>query len=226
MYLTVGGCVLVDRVTRLMYDAELCVHAAGRAATRALLDWSDLSLDACGLRPQPLSLLRGDAPYSMLYGKGAAALSASASSARLSSLARERFTLESVLHDDAQAAATTRDYATSHVLDWWPSSSSTVQAPPGFHMTAAMDPAELAPQTFDSHYAYDASAFTLFYVHSAARNASLLYDSVGAGGVCRATHAALPLFDANTNRVCTRRSLLPAATPTLPTAVPTTGGGP
>ena len=48
------------------------------------------------------------------------------------------------------------------------------------------------------------SSRTCTYVHSALRNSSLVHRALGAGGLCRAHSIAMPLFDANTNRICTR----------------------
>lgn len=78
--------------------------------------------------------------------------------------------------------------------------------PLGFHVTAAMAPEEFAPCVFDSHYAYDPDERALHYVHTALRNGSLLYNTAGAGGLCRQHSAGMPIFDTNTNRICTRES--------------------
>ena len=111
----------------------------------------------------------------------------------------------------------------SHVWDWLDPALS----PPGLHMTAPTDPSELAPVVFDSHYAFDPAAFTLTYVHTALRNASLLHVAAGAGGVCRAPNVRMPLFDTNTNRVCTRMARAAVNdTPTMPVTHPKRGGGP
>jgi hypothetical protein len=232
VYLT-PGCVLVDRVTRLMYDAPLCARvqqggggagakgADGAPLPLLLAGWSALSLDACGLRPQPLSLLKGNAPYSMVYTVGAQPLSTD----WLSNLARSQLTLDSVDATATANAAPSRDQV-SHVLDWW-SPTALLKSPPGFHITAPSDPSELAPLVFDSHYLYDPVTSKLFYAHSVARNASLLYNTLGAAGVCRATNVALPMFDANTNRICTRRSKASDAdTPQMPVQTLKRGGGP
>ena len=213
------GCVLVDRVSGQMYDARLCVHTAGREATQSLTDWSHITA-RCALVPQPLALLQGDVPYSMAYTDGGQPLSAE----WLSNLS-PAFTLETAEAAVRANAAPGRDHV-SQVFDWWPSSSD-VRSPPGFHITAPTDPAELAPLLFDSHYVYDPDTFTAFYVHSAARNGSLLFDTLGAAGVCRAPNVAMPLVDANTNRICTRMSLQAASdTPHMPIDARKTGGGP
>ena len=196
LYITPTGCVLVDRVTTLMYDVRLCLHAAGRGGA-VLFDWADVSLAACGLVPQPLSLLlllrSAPSAYSMTYTDGGRPLGG-----RLSDLAPGVLTLDSIDAAATQNAAPSRDHV-SHVLDWWPDSS--LMGPPGFHVTASTDPSELAPMLFDSHYLYDPAERKAFYAHSVARNGSLLYDTVGAGGVCRAPNVGMPLVDANTNRI-------------------------
>jgi hypothetical protein len=108
------------------------------------------------------------------------------------------------------------DDIVSHVLDWWP---DDMKPPPGYHPTAASDPDELAPMLFDSHLLYDADTHTAHYAHNVARDANLLYDTLGAAGVCRAPNVGMPMFDANTNRVCTRAPL-DVDTPHLPIDVP------
>ena len=106
----------------------------------------------------------------------------------------------------------------SHVLDWWPAEFAA-ETFVGYHPTAASDPAEFAPVLFDSHLLYDDESATVYYAHSVARNASLLYDTMGAAGVCRSINVDMPMFTANTNRVCTRAPLdedsphMPVVTP-------------
>ena len=105
----------------------------------------------------------------------------------------------------------------SHILDWWP--IETIPMPVGYHVTAPMLQNELAPVGFDSHYGYDATSQDIHYVHSGLRNASLLGDYLGAGGLCRSHSIGMPLWNANTNRICTRDSLQ-QDTPHLPVQVP------
>jgi hypothetical protein len=54
-YAAGGACVLVDRKNRIMYDGPQCMKNG------AVIDKN------CELVPQPLSLLQGDMPYSMLW---------------------------------------------------------------------------------------------------------------------------------------------------------------
>ena len=111
-------------------------------------------------------------------------------------------------------AAPVATQVVSGVVDWWPPS---VPPPTGYHVTAPLAPTDaLAPMVFDSHYAYSPSDHTLTYVHSALRNASLVQRALGAAGVCRAHSVGMPLFDANTNRVCTRAPLGEWGAPHLP----------
>jgi hypothetical protein len=111
-----------------------------------------------------------------------------------------------------------RDHV-SHVLDWWP--TGVVDMPPGYHTTASSDFSELAPVLFDSHYMYDSQEHIAHYVHTSARNGSLLFDVAGAAGICRSTSVSMPMFDTNTNRYCTRMSKTAFKdTPTLPIDVP------
>ena len=109
-------------------------------------------------------------------------------------------------------AARVEHQYTSGVVDWWPAS---VPPPVGYHVTAPLADA-VAPMVFDSHYAYSPSDNTLTYVHSALRNATLVSHALGAGGLCRAHSIAMPLFDANTNRICTRAPLGLWGAPHLP----------
>lgn len=101
---------------------------------------------------------------------------------------------------------------------------TTMRAPPGYHPTAASDPEELAPMLFDSHLLYDSATATIHYAHNAARDADLLYDTLGAAGVCRAPTVGMPMFNANTNRVCTRAPL-DVDTPHLPVDQPKVARG-
>lgn len=222
VYLT-PGCVAVDRITGFMYDAKLCIsQAAGSTNAFTVTNWNSLLHSGCALQPQPLSLLIGDAPYSMLFQTGGARLSDD----WLSNLSPQ-LTLDSIDIQSAATASASRDHV-SHVLDWWPSSSSssTITNAPGFHPTAASDPSELAPILYDSHYMYDPITFTCFYVHSAARNASLLFDTMGAAGICRSPQAGMPMFNVNTNRICTRMAFSAANdTPHMPIQQPKSPGG-
>ena len=228
VYMT-PGCIAVDRITGIMYDTRLCIKQAASAtattttSTTTLTSWNSLNSD-CALVPQPLSLLMGDVPYSMLFQTGGTRLSDDWLS-NLSPL----LTIETIDTQAAAATAATRDHV-SHVLDWWPSivnpSMPRIINAPGFHPTAASDPSELAPILYDSHYMYDPSTFTCFYVHSAARNASLLFNTMGAAGICRTPQAGMPMFNANTNRVCTRMALSAKNdTPHMPIQQPKSPGG-
>jgi hypothetical protein len=169
--------------------------------------------DECLLQPspQPLDFLRLVSPAAHLataYTTGAKRLAADG-------------TLQSSAWDARRVAEfngwrSREDVPISQVLDWWP---ERVPMPPGYHVTAtAMD---LAPVTFDSHYAWDKDLRQLHYVHSGLRNASLLRSHLGAGGLCRAHSVGMPLFEANTNRYCTRAPKQHHAdTPHLPVDLP------
>ena len=220
VYLT-PWCMVVDRVRPRVYDGRLCLRAADRDGN-ALLGWADLS-DACALQPQPQDLLGGDAPYPMLFAPGARRLAAD----WLTNLVAPALdTLRAFA--DAEAAPA-RDVV-GGVLDYG-------RAVVGYHVTASALAAgaasgasgaggagdeedELAPKLFDSHYLYDAATRTAYYAHSVARNASLLANTLGAAGLCRAPNVGMPLFDANTNRLCTRRAALAVDAPTMPVASP------
>jgi hypothetical protein len=176
----------------------------GKASTRQL-NSSDL-VEACQLVPQPLSLLDPAVTPSTLYTAGATPLTAEIGLSPL-------FDLEAV----GSPSALQLDHV-SHVLDWWPEEAAPM--PVGYHITAPMLPVELAPVGFDSHYAWDSGSRVIHYVHSGLRNASLLGKYLGAGGLCRAHAVGMPLFDANTNRFCTREPLSNKDTPHLPIELP------
>ena len=186
-----GGCVLVDQIKRRMYDGPLCQMLKEK-------DKHYQNDAACELKPQPLDLLVGDISYSMVYanhndGKRL-------SDDWLSNLSPDILTLQNMQIQPNQIII-------SHVLDWWPSSSTEFKKMmPGFHPTAPSDPTELAPMVFDSHMLYDPDTTTVHYTHNAARDADLLYDTMGAAGVCRLPNMDMPMFNANTNRICTRAS--------------------
>ena len=188
------GCVVVDRAARRFFDGPLCAYLAG--AGTQLTQWTQLT-DACALTPFE-TVVGGLPPYAMLFGADGARLSPD----WLASLA-PTFTLDVVARTAAAQRVPSQDRV-SHVLDWWPADDEAL-AVLGLHVTASAHVAdEFAPILFDSHFAFDASAAKAFYVHSVLRNASLLPNTLGAGGVCRAPNVGLPLWDANTNRVCTR----------------------
>jgi hypothetical protein len=204
-YLT-PWCVGVHRQKRKMYDARLCLRRLLSPAelqqtdTLHPLHSSDL-VDACLLRPQPLDLLFSSASPSH-YTEGAQRLNKAPVGL-------------SPDWDLAAVGEPPKEDHISHVLDWWP--TDTAPMPVGFHVTAPMLQEELAPVGFDSHYAWDGTSVN--YVHSALRNATLLGSHLGAGGLCRAHSVGMPLFNANTNRLCTR-SPLKEDSPHLPVDLP------
>ena len=209
-YLT-PGCVVVDQQRRLMYDAHLCLaqqKGITISSTNAVLSSRDQLTALCALDPQPLDLVQGDIPLSMVYNKGVPL-------APPASELTSAFNLDYVLSIDQNHG---REHV-SHVLDWWP--DDKVAMPVGYHPTAASDPAELAPALFDSHFLYDKAQHKAFYAHSALRNGSLLHTAMGAGGICRSHSAGMPMFDANTNRICTRMSKASGTDmPTMPVSAP------
>ena len=212
------GCVVVDRVQRLMFDAHLCL-ADSDGITLLNNREQQLQASKCALQPQPLDLVQGDTPLSMVHRKGGGTLASIDDATELT----DRMTLDYALYLNQYEKAT-REHI-SHVLDWWP--DDMVDMPPGYHPTAASDPTELAPALFDSYLVYDSSERTAFYVHSAVRNGSLLHNTAGAAGICRSHSVAMPMFDTNTNRICTRTSKKAASdTPTTPVDSPLTPGPP
>jgi hypothetical protein len=213
VYLT-PWCIIVDRVRKIMYDANLCAHRSTESGTYILTQWSDVS-DACALIPQPLQMIRGNLPYTMLF--------TSTPQGRmveddwLSDLS-STFDLNSVEYQSSSQNDPSRDHI-SHVLDWWPDELAAM--PPGYHPTSPTDISELAPALFDSHYMYDPDSHIAHYVHTAARNASLVFNVAGAAGVCRSTSVTMPMFETNTNRVCSRTSKFASRdTPTMPINTP------
>ena len=195
-------CVAIDRARRVMYDVRLCSRNAGTRLTTA----QQLVTSDCALVPQPLSLLVDP--------------DSTPPPTTLDQRLRSDVAASDVV---AWAESVSRQYV-SGVVDWWP--DDQVPMPVGYHVTSPLAPLDaLAPVLFDSHYAFDSSRFlfglsvcmlaiaaltlcvssrTCTYVHSALRNSSLVHRALGAGGLCRAHSIAMPLFDANTNRICTR----------------------
>ncbi len=164
----------MHRVRRLMYNARLCLRRVLGPAEKARVAEGQSSLHplrtedlvpACLLAEQPLGLLGTTGPVSSVFTAGAQRVS-------------EELELSPSWDLDAMRAE--EDHV-SHVVDWWPEELMPV----GYHVTAPMLRGELAPVGFDSHYAYDAEDGSIHYVHSALRNASLLGEYLGAGGLCR-----------------------------------------
>ena len=190
--LFVFRCVAVHRERRLMYDARLCLRrlltpsesmrAAQGQSTNHPLNTTDL-VSGCLLPVQPLDLLAVSRPLSSAYTVGAQ---------RLNSIQALELTTSWNVETVAQVQ---QEEHISHILDWWP--DDQVLMPVGYHVTAPMLQNELAPVGFDSHYAYDPSDSSIHYVHSGLRNASLLGEYLGAGGVCRCvfcTHSSIALL--------------------------------
>ena len=216
-YLT-PWCTLVDRLNRKMYDANLCVYLAKRQTCKCLINWEQDISDMCLLVPQPLSIIKGDVPYTMLFN-GSSRLVEDDWLSDLSQI----FDISSVDTNSNAQSSPSRDHI-SHVLDWWP--DSIADMPPGYHPTASSDFSELAPSLFDSHYMYDTESHIAHYVHSTARNGSLVYNVAGAAGVCRATSVTMPMFETNTNRACSRMAKSASEDiPTMPVQNPKLPGG-
>jgi hypothetical protein len=214
-YLT-PGCVVVDQQQRQMFDAHMCLaqqRDAVVSSSNAVINSRQQQLTSkCALSPQPLDLVQGSVPLSMVHSAGQPLAPVEALTELTDSMNFEY--VRTVSSSDKAA----REHV-SHVLDWWP--DDLMAMPPGYHPTAATDPSELAPALFDSHYAYDAATQKAFYVHNALRNGSLLYTTAGASGLCRSHSVAMPMFDTNTNRICTRVAKKAATdTPTMPVATP------
>lgn len=193
-------CIIVDQQSRTMYDARKCLRNAMSAVERQnTVDGNGISArslyqseinEGCQLSIQPLDLLLSDVPISSLFVHGAKRLSL-VEGIELSTLFDASF-VQNYIEDDGLI---------SHVLDWWP---STASMPVGFHVTAPMIKEELAPFVYDTHYAFDPSTFTVHYIHSALRDQSLLPHTSGTGGLCRVHTVGMPIFETNTNRICSR----------------------
>ena len=210
-------CIAVHQGRGLMYDARLCQrgimtvaekqNAALGISSKHPLNTTDL-VPSCLLLKQPLHLLAMEPPVSTLFTVGAQRLNPAQEPLELST----SLDLATV----GMPPSAQEDHV-SHVLDWWP--ADEVMMPVGYHITAPMLASELAPVGLDSHYAMDPFRQTIHYVHSALRNSTLLPKYLGSGGLCRAHSMGMPLWDANTNRICTR---LPSAldVPHLPITFP------
>lgn len=200
-------CILVDREAQIFYDAVLCAKNNEDNLIESMLQVQD----SCALSPQPTVLMRDlGMPYSMLFSRdGSRMLPPESWIEELS----PDFTVEKVETDSFKYHSSDRDHV-SYVLDWWPESVM----PEGHHVTSATDPEELAPVIFDSHYVFDESENSFYYTHTTLRNASLLYNSLGSAGICRTHTIGMPMFHANTNRICSRIAKnANQDTPTYPT---------
>ena len=223
-YFVTPWCIVINQRNRTMYDARICLRNAMTPQERTRLTTTNqissgngraLAISeinsACALPVQPLNLLpsgNDPSPFSSVYTTGAQRISA-VEAMELSSL------FDEIL---VQMYAEPTGYESiSQVLDWWPSS---VLMPVGFHVTAPMVRDELAPVAFDSHYAFDPQDFTLHYVHSALRDPNMLAHTLGAGGLCRTHSIGMPIFETNTNRVCTRMRKGALDSPHLPVDTP------
>ena len=200
VYLT-PDCVAVDRQTRRMYDAHLCVGDANTLLRVHLTE-------TCALSPQPLSLVDGTA-LTRLSVEGGLRLAGDA--AMLADVVLEG------LPGSLLGQWSSPPPQVSEVLDWWP---PKVAMPTGYHVTAATVLSELAPMLFDSHWAWDPVKYEAFYVHTALRNESALHNTVGATGLCRQHSVGMPLFDADTNRMCTRARKGTPDSPQVPVVSP------
>jgi len=209
-------CILVNQTSKKIYNAHVCCKNKDTYPSSSqnpeFTPWIDLGKDRlqdlnCEVQPSPFDFLRENpletVPLSMLYYHD--------ESGKNTLLPEENWieemfpgmTLET-LHQHATVSNSENSDYVSHVLDWWP--EDILNFPVGFHPTASTDPEELAPAVLDSQFLYDASAHVLFYIHTSLRNASLFHENLGSCGICRSTTVGMPMFETNTNRLCTRLS--------------------
>lgn len=211
MFLT-PWCILIDQSNRKIYDAQLCGSQLKRTSSREsdiFLDIASVLSDCDPLYPSPFSILSnnndeeyGYPPLSMLFYEDR--------------LLHKDYWIEELLFSGTTGLNPNRVYQNglddstpekdhiSHILDWWP--DDLLDMLPGFHITASSDIQELAPILFDSHFAYDSELNVAHYVHTSLRNESMVFENIGACGICRSSTIDMPILDSNTNRICTRMS--------------------
>jgi len=227
MFTTPWG-IVINQDTRKIFDGHVCAknknaYPSSTSSPEMIpfIDFSSDNLDMldCEVYPSPFSFLRETSeetfPLSMLYDKEV--------------LLKELNWIEELM--PGISLETLYDFAVkkkhehvSHVLDWWP--EDILNFPIGFHTTASGDPEELAPVSFDSHFLYNSDSNTLSYVHTSLRNGSLLHENLGSCGICRSSTIGMPMFEANTNRICTRLSKHAREdVPTFPVYQMKNGGG-
>lgn len=221
-YFMTPWCIALDQVQRRMYDARWCLRntmsnrereqaAQGLPVTKTL-STSQLTLD-CALPLQPLDMLAfPTVPASSVYTIGGQRLS------NVDCVELSYDFDEDYVQTHATGLKEPEKEHISQILDWWPGDPSSM--PVGYHVTAPMLKEEMAPVIFDSHYAFDPSTYTVHYVHTALRDHSLLSHTVGTGGLCRAHSVGMPIFETNTNRVCTRMRKGALDSPHLPVDTP------
>jgi len=229
LFLTPWG-VIVHQESKKIYDGHTCAKKRNSYPTSTsnpqslpLLDFENDKYDTleCEIHPSPFSFLRewndDTIALSMVYDT------------EWGNLLKEDRWIEELMPGISletlyDMAMESNSEHVSHVLDWWP--DEILNFPIGFHATASTDPDEFAPVGFDSQYVYDRSLNTLFYVHTSLRNASLFHENLGACGICRSNTIGLPMFEANTNRICTRLSKHAGEdVPTFPVYQMKQGGG-
>jgi hypothetical protein len=238
-------CLTVNQSSKKVYDTHRCLkntqdayatETEQKSNVAMVLNLRQYALDTispnCELLPNPLNFLQSSF-YPNDNGMESEFISfSSVSTAENQKLLPEDDWLEE-MHTDISLQSIYNMYTAAHlptndlisqIYDWWP--EDILRMPAGFHVTSSIEKTEFNPVVFDSHFAYDESTQTSFYVHTAFRNKSLFHDKMGAVGICRSPNIGMPLFDPNTNLLCTRVSKFASEDiPTHPVSKPKTVGG-
>ena len=201
----------------VFYDPCRCMPCVGNTST--YLDANYLQGNpACRLRFDPRRLVRA-APVGWWATDEPGGAEANAYLSDLSSLLVDDFAQQ--LANDSDAAGNTLPGGPSWwsaegpmdqcsqdcdmIADWWP---DDWDYPVGFHVTVPCDAEDAAYRTFHQAFGYSGTDSqgvpVLTYEHDTLRDANLVDQNFGVGGLCRSTSWGMETFATNTMRYCTR----------------------
>lgn len=237
-------CLTINQTSRKVYDTHQCLKNVEGAYSTKSEQKSNIGMNlnlvrnslvsiypTCELFPDPFSFLQSSTRYDENLDQEFISLSSVSTLENTPLLPVENWMEE--LHSDVTLQTVYDMYSAAHipardlinqVYDWWP--EDLLRMPAGFHVTSSIESTEFNPVVLDSHFVYDESTQTAFYTHTSLRNESLFHDHMGAVGLCRSPSIGMPLFDTNTNVLCTRVSKFASQDiPTHPVSKPKTVGG-